>query len=178
MAKKRKKAKKVVKKKATKKKAVKPVKKKGGRPSSYKSEYAQKLIAFFDIEPFEDVELPHYYNDKEARIKWKDFKRVANQVPTLRNFAKEIKVPISTVYDWLNEKHQSYQKEFSGAFTCAKEIRKDFLIQNALQGLYPPLTFKFVATNLTDMTDKTDVEFGKLAIFVNEKFKGKHGNKD
>jgi len=71
-------------------------------------------------------------------------------------------VGISTVYDWLNENHRSYQKKFSDAFTHAKEIRKDFLMQNALQGLYPPATFKFVAVNLTDMRDvsEKDVNVG------------------
>lgn len=152
--------------------------KKRGRPSTYKPEYAKKLIEFFDVEPFEDVVLPHYFNDAKHRVKWKDFKRVACKLPTLRDFAKSIKVPISTIYDWLSDKHPSFHKGFSDAFTHAKEIRKDFLIQNALQGLYPPLTFKFVAVNLTDMRDKTDIAFGDLNIYVNEKFKGKDGHKD
>lgn len=149
-----------------------------GRPTKYKPEYAKKIIAFFDVEPYEDIELPHYFNDEEHRVKWTDFKRVAVRLPTLRDFAKLIKVPISTIYDWLNKDHSSFQKKFSDAFMHAKEIRKDFLIQNALQGLYPPLTFKFVAVNLTDMRDKTDVAFGDLNIYVNEKFKGKDGSKD
>jgi len=87
-------------------------------------------------------------------------------------------VGISTVYDWLNENHRSYQKKFSDAFTHAKEIRKDFLIQNALQGLYPPATFKFVAVNLTDMRDISETELtGDLNITINEKFRGKRGSK-
>jgi len=116
------------------------------------------LIEFFDVEPYVDKELPHYYNNDEHRVKWTDYKRVANKLPTLRDFAKSINVSISIVYDWIN-KH----KEFSDAFTHAKEIRKDFLIQNGLQGLYPPATFKFVATNLTDMTDeqKKQIEVGE-----------------
>lgn len=146
------------------------------RPTKYKPEYAKKIIEFFDVEPFEDMELPHYFDTEEHRVKWKDYKRVARKLPTLRDFAKRIEVPIRTVYDWLDEKHQSYKKEFSHAFTHAKELRKDFLIQNALQGLYPPATFKFVAVNLTDMRDKTDIDFGDLNIFINEKFKD--GRKD
>lgn len=141
------------------------------RKSTYKGEYAVRLITFFDVEPFEDIELPHYFDTETHRIKWKDYKRVARKLPTLRDFAKSIKIPISTIYDWLNEKHKSFHKGFSDAYTYAKEIRKDFLVQNALQGLYPPATFKFVAVNLTDMRDKTDVDFGDLNIFINEKFK-------
>ncbi len=150
------------------------------RPSKYKPEYAKKLVDFFDVEPFEVVVLPHYFDTDAHRIKWKDFKRVARKLPTLRDFAKKIRVPISTVYDWLRETHKSYQKDFAAAFETAKEIRKDFLIQNALQGLYMPPTFKFVAVNLTDMRDKSETELsGDLKIYINEKFKGKgRGNKN
>ena len=129
-----------------------------GRKSTYKPEHANKLIKFFDVEPYEDMVLPHYFDTKAHRVKWKDYKRVACKLPTLRDFAKSIKVPISTIYDWLNKDHGSFHKGFSDAFTHAKEIRKDFLIQNALQGLYPPLTFKFIAVNLTDMRDKVETK--------------------
>lgn len=137
---------------------AKKKRKQAGRPSKYKSQYAKNLIKFFDVEPFEDMALPHYFNDAKHRVKWKDHKRVANKLPTLRDFAKSVKVPISTIYDWLNKDHASFHKGFSDAFTCAREIRQDFLTQNALQGLYPPLTFKFVAVNLTDMRDTQEHE--------------------
>lgn len=135
-------------------------KQKPGRPTAYKPEFCNKLIKFFDIEPYVDIELPHYFDTKAHRIKWKDYKRVANKLPTLRGFAKSIKVSIRVVYNWLDEKNDVFQKEFLHAFTYAKEIRKDFLIQNGLQGLYPPLTFKFVAINLTDMVDKVEGDYG------------------
>lgn len=128
----------------------------GGAPTKYKPEYCDRLIEFFDREPWEDVEMPHY--DEKGNVKWVDFKRMAVKLPTLRDFAKSIEVGVRTVYDWIDEKHASYQREFSQAFSQAQEIRKDFLIQNGLQGLYPPASFKFVAVNVTDMTDKQEVE--------------------
>jgi len=132
-----------------------------GRPTTYKPEFCEKLIEFFDIEPYCEIPIEHYEyvkanNETVQRVKWVDFKRVPNKLPTLRNFAKSINIPISTVYDWLNPKHDSFQADFSDAFTHAREIRKDFLIQNGLQGFYPPLSFKFVAVNLTDMADKSE----------------------
>lgn len=146
-----------------KKRTVRP-RSKTGRPTKYKAEYCKKLIAFFDIEPYEDIDIEHYYEkldeNGEQVIKWIDKKRVAARLPTLRRFAKIIEVGISTVYDWLNPEHSSYQKRFSGAFTHAREIRKEFLIENGLQGLYAPASFKFVAINLTDMRDKQDFEVG------------------
>ena len=130
-----------------------------GRPSKYKSSYCQELIKFFDVEPYDDVELEHY--DKEGNIKWKDKKRMANRLPTLRNFAKHIKVHFSTVYYWI-EKH----KEFSDAFTHAQELRKWFLIENGLNGCYNPLFAKFVAVNITDMKDKSEQEHSGIVTFA------------
>ena len=138
--------------------------KKAGQPTKYKPEYCDRLIKFFDIEPYEDVELPHYQKDGET-LKWTDFKRMPARLPTLRRFAKKIKVGISSIYRWLDENDGAFQSKFRDAFTHAKEIRKEFLIENGLQGLYPPASFKFVAVNLTDMVDKSeqDVKVASLA---------------
>lgn len=160
-----KKVKKQAKKKQPKKKNLKSqisdLKSSKGRPTTYKPEFCDKLIEFFDVEPHCDIPIEHYDYIKVKkrivkRVKWADFKRVPNKTPTLRNFAKSIKMPISTIYDWLNPKHDSFQPDFSGAFTHARAIRQDFLTENGLQGLYPPASFKFVAVNLTDMVDKSE----------------------
>ncbi|KKK74681.1 hypothetical protein LCGC14_2881330, partial [marine sediment metagenome] len=46
-------------------------------------------------------------------------KRMANRWPTVILFAKHIKINVSTVYEWLKN-----HKEFSDAFTRAKELQK------------------------------------------------------
>lgn len=122
------------------------------RPTKYKKEFCQEIIDFFDQEPYTQEEIPHY---KNGQVAWVDKKLKANDIPTLRNFAKKIGVGVSTVYDWCDEKHSSFQKEFSDAFTRAKEIRKWFLIQNGLHGLYNPSFAIFTAKNITDMEDKS-----------------------
>lgn len=127
-----------------------------GRPSKYKPEYCDEIIEFFNQPPYEDFEIPHY--DKHGAVKWNDIKRMPRKLPTLVEFANHIKVGVSTVYDWIDNKHSSYQKKFSDTFIRAKKIQENFLIQNGLQGLYNPLFAKFVAINLTDMRDKTEVE--------------------
>lgn len=134
-------------------------KKKPGRPTKYKPGYCVKLIKFFESEPYEDREIPHYdksgNKDKKGKpvVVWIDYKRMPNKLPTLRDFAKSIGVSTVSVYDWA-KKH----KAFLNAFTHAQEIRKWFLIQNGLQGLYNPLFAKFTAINITDMRDKTETE--------------------
>jgi len=143
---------------AKKKKTAKK-KLKEGRPTKYKPKFCQILVDFFDIEPFEKMEIPHYQNDGKT-LKWMDYKLIPARMPTLRKFAKKIDVHVSHVYGWINEKSPTYHKEFSDAFTCAKEIRKDWLIDLGLSGLTPPLSYKFTAINVTDMRDQKDVKIG------------------
>jgi hypothetical protein len=122
----------------------------GGRPTKYSKKYCKQIIDFFDIEPCREVEIPHY---KKGDLVWTDFKMVPNRIPTLRKFAKHIKVNFTTVYEW-----EKKYPEFTNALTHARQIRKEFLIDNGLAGLYPPNSFKFVAINMTDMTDKQEFE--------------------
>ncbi len=66
---------------------------KAGRPTKYKASYCKALIDFFDQEPLEDIELEHF--DKDGNVKWIDYKRMANRLPTIILFAKDIKVNVS-----------------------------------------------------------------------------------
>lgn len=128
-----------------------------GRPSKYQGDFPDRLIEFFDVDPAESVKIIHYHKDGE-KVKWIDIKRMPRRLPTLVQFAKHINAGIRTVYDWIDPKHSSYHEEFSQAFThAAKRLQKDFLIQAAVQGFMAPLTFKFIAVNLTDMRDQSDV---------------------
>lgn len=128
-------------------------KKKIGRPTRYKPSLCKALIDYFDIEPWEEREIPHY---KAGDVTWTDFKLMPNRLPTLRRFAKAHDIAISTIYNWCDPNHTTFKPDFMDAFTCAKEIRKEILIDAALAGLTPPLTFKFVAINMTDMRDKSE----------------------
>jgi len=124
---------------------------KTGRPTKYKPEYCEKLIEFFDVEPYADKELEHL--DKDGNVRWIDYKRMANKLPTLRSFAKSIGVNIDTVYEWIKQ-----HEEFSDAFTHAKDLQKWFLIENGLNGCYNPMFAIFTAKNITDMRDKSEVD--------------------
>lgn len=137
------------------KKKKKKAKRRAGQPTKYQARFCKKLIDFFDVEPYEKIELPHYHPDGTT-IKWKDYKLIPARMPTLTKFAKVIGVGIRTVYEWLDKNSGSYQEKFSQAYTCAKEIRKDWLIDLGLSGLTPPLAYKFTAVNVTDMRDKQE----------------------
>lgn len=134
-----------------------------GRPTKYQEEYCQMLIDFFDVEPYEEREINHY--EKDGSVKWTDYKRMANKLPTIRDFAKKIDVHIDTIYEWLK-----VYEEFSEAYTRAQEMRKWFLIENGLNGCYNPAFAIFVAKNITDMKDTQDHNIGgaiKLELIKN-----------
>lgn len=73
-------------------------------------------------------------------FKWVDYKRMANRLPAIINFAKHIGVSVDTVYQWI-KRHE----EFSDAFTRAKDLQKWFLIENGLNGCYNPAFAIFTA---------------------------------
>jgi len=130
----------------------KPQTKSRGRSTKYEPRYCDEIIEFFNQEPYDIVKLPHYQKDGKT-LKWTDYKREPKKLPTLIQFANHIGVCIKTIYNWIDNKSGSYQDEFLRAFTCAKKLQKDFLIQAALMGLYNPIFAKFTAINLTDMRD-------------------------
>jgi len=112
-----------------------------GRPTQYKPEYCQLILDYFDIKPSTDG--------------------IPCDIPFMTRFVrKELKVDYSTFLDWV-EKHPDFAQSVN---TCEK-IVKEILITNSLNGLYQTKDFKFIAMNLTDMTDKSEVKHsGEMSI--------------
>jgi|TARA_Y100000034_G_scaffold47492_1_gene58483 hypothetical protein len=140
----------------------------GGAPTIYKQEYAKQLIDFFSISPSK--------RELAAKMQGKNFekeeyKEVPNDLPTLTRFAVKIGTSTQTLHNWCNMGQEKVDEElplneqnsksplffeFFEAFTRAKELYRDFLIQNGLKGLYPPAFAIFVATNTAGMKDKKE----------------------
>ena len=136
-----------------------------GRPTKYKPEYCQAIIAHFDVEPVDEREIPHY--DAKGNVAWTDIKQLPQRVPSLTKFAKNNDLGWSTVHDWLNKDHASYHVEFSDAYTHARAIRRDMLIDMGMMGLSPPAAYKFTAVNLTEMRDKQETELnGNITVIM------------
>lgn len=125
--------------------------KKLGRPTKYKPEYCDEIIAFFDV-PRSEQRVKSVTTGKNDYEKT-DYETVPNPLPTLAKFARSIKVSRDTVNQWVKD-----HPEFSDAHNVAKDIQKDFLVDNGLEGLYPPASFIFTAKNITDMRDKTELD--------------------
>lgn len=122
------------------------VKNKGGRPSKYNPKYCKELVEFFSTEPYYEKELEHV--DKDGNYRWSDYKRFPNDLPTFAHFARDISVNGDTLVEWTKK-----YPEFSAAYKKAKELQKEFIIENGLQGLYNPTFAIFTAKNITDMRD-------------------------
>lgn len=135
---------------------------KGGRPTKYQERYCEDIIEFFDRERFHKVLIKKGVKEKGTKD---EYKFMPNELPTLRKFAKKIGVDPVTLLAWAKN-----HKEFSRALSEAKEIYKEFLIENGLLGLYNSVFTIFVAKNTTDMKDKQEVEHssdGKPFIIAN-----------
>lgn len=145
MEEKKKTNKKIAKKKLnpSKKSSVKKIQKyeNPGQPTKYKPEYCKLMLDYFDVKPSTDG--------------------IACDIPLMTRFVrKELKVDYQTFLNW-QEKHVEF---FESVMECEK-IVKEILITNNLNGLYQTRDFKFIAMNLTDMTDKTEIKHsGELSI--------------
>lgn len=128
-------------------------KNKGGRPSKFKVAFCDALVKFFDKEPYKIVQLEkmtEYNRDGTIKKESTKSRPMAEKLPTFYRFADTIGVEQGTLLDWV-EKYP----EFKQAFTRAKELQKDFLINLGLSGTTPPAAFIFVASNVTDMRSRS-----------------------
>jgi hypothetical protein len=124
-------------------------KEKPGQPTKYRPEYCQEILDYFGI-------LPTYITKKTTITKsggeiTEDVER-ANSLPTIEGFANKLGVTTATIVNWTKD-----NEEFLSAYTRAKAMQKDILIQNGMKGLYNPQFAQFVATNCTDMRIKSEV---------------------
>lgn len=145
-------------------KSPKKEKAKMGRPDKYKPEYCQMMKDFFDTEPYLLIELEstrEYDVNGNIRKETSKKKPMPNRLPTFYKFAEKIGVDQTTLGEW-KKKH----KDFSLAFTRAKEQQKEFLMGLGLAGITPPAAFIFIASNLTDMKTQGVNDFPPGSVLV------------
>lgn len=124
-----------------------------GRPSSYKPEYCQALIRWFDVDSFsvKDIQI----TNKDGSTK-EYTEREATPLPMLVDFAKSIGVCYVTVYNWAglnSERPEAAKEEFVIAYKEAIAHRDRIVIQNGLLGLYNGYFAKFFAENNMGMKE-------------------------
>lgn len=125
-----------------------------GRPTKYRPEMAQELIDYFNVQPFENVEV---VNKQTGAI---TFAEIVNPLPTLAGFAAKSKVCRDTLYEWANkidENGNLFYPDFSYAIKLAKECQEHVLVTNTLMGRYQPSFAAFTAKNLLNWRDNQDL---------------------
>lgn len=117
-----------------------------GRPTKYKEEYCDAILEYFGIEPYREV------TRTNAKTGLEYTELVANDLPTVERWASNIGVGVSTVYRWTHE-----HAEFREAFTRARQMQVDHLLQNGLHGHFRESLAKFMLVNLSEYQDQKHV---------------------
>lgn len=126
-----------------------------GRPTLFKEEYADQLIEYFDIEPFERRPLL----DKEGNEKGSEI--VPAKFPTLARFAVSIGVTRDTLYEWATAKNENGElkhPDFSYAYKKAKEYQEAILVEGAMANAFHANFSIFTAKNVLGWRDKMEQE--------------------
>lgn len=124
---------------------------KGGRPTLYKPEYCEQIIEYFKREPVNVLYKREYY--KDGTLKTEIPILTAAEFPTIEGFAESIEVHKDTVYQWVKD-----NKEFSDAFSRAKQIQEQIWLVNGMQNLYNSQFAQFFGKNCLGYKDKMEVE--------------------
>lgn len=123
-----------------------------GRPGLYRPEYAEQIIAFFDIEPYKEVTVE---GRSGPRVEL-----VANTFPTLQRFASRLGVRAATVSDWataVDKDGSPRHPEFAEAYARARELQEALFVEGTVVGAYSDRFGPFLAKNLFGWKDKTEV---------------------
>jgi len=107
------------------------------RGQTYSLDIPNKLVKYFDIEPF---------------VKGEDGKVEINNLPTLVGFCAKYKINRKKFYDWI----KAYP-EMKEAYDFAKMKEEEILVANGLRKHYDPTFAKFIAMNNLGMSEKKEI---------------------
>lgn len=140
-----------------------------GRPTKYKKAFARMLVEYFSIPATYEKEI--VFTNKKGET-YSKFETVANDIPTFEGFAESIQVDDRTLERWSKAKTSTGRDkhpEFCRAYNRAKQLQKQILIKNTLNGRYNSQFAMFYAKNVTDLRDRLELprdDEGKLVPFV------------
>jgi hypothetical protein len=121
------------------------------RPTKYKRRYCNDIIAYFDVEPYQEVAVR--VTDKKSGREYINDELRANDLPFFAGFARSIGVSRDTLVEWT-----TVWPEFSVAHKRCKELQEQMLAVNGLQGLYNASFAIFTAKNVAGWRDKQELE--------------------
>lgn len=115
-----------------------------GRPTKYTEEMPKKLLEFFDRPLFEIIKTKQLIKGRLVEVD----ERVPARLPTLERFAFEAGVHYDTLNEW-----SKVHPEFSEAYSTAKRLQKDMLMQNGLNGSYNAGYATYLSKCITDLRE-------------------------
>lgn len=107
-----------------------------GRPSAYRPEFCEMMVAFFDI-PLEREVVVEVEDGQGGSIK--ETRMVANSFPTFTRFAARIGVSRESLRNWANAKKPDgtpIKPEFFCAYARARDLQEALLIEGGMSGVY------------------------------------------
>ena len=146
----------------------------GGRPSKYKEEYPEKLLAYFNEylkEPFSPqiVEKHVKYNPNgSVKEEFYKYKNVSREVPTLFGFSLKIGISYDTLWRWSKERigiapekgeKDTRPYKYPGFYNAYKEVvryQTQFLNMAGMSGAAPSIFAMFAAKNMIGWRDATE----------------------
>ncbi|MBQ8971992.1 MAG: hypothetical protein IJ074_02790 [Clostridia bacterium] len=104
----------------------------------YRPEYCERLVRYFSAPAYREWTDTVWHSNGETRQERP--LRLPNPLPTFEGFAGEIGATTALMRAWAIA-----HPEFAYACERAKDAQRDFLLQNALLGLYHTAFARFVA---------------------------------
>lgn len=129
-----------------------------GKPTKYRPEFAEELLAYFSAEPFETV----VTNPETGRTV-----QVPAKFPMFESFAASIGVTYEALRSWaaaVGEDGNLRYPEFAAAYARARQLQHANLVQGTMAGAYEPRFASLAAKNMIGWKDKIEVEADQTAI--------------
>lgn len=130
-----------------------------GRPTVYRDEFVDMILAFFRIDVERSVEVTKA--DKEGKPMTVT-ETVLNRFPTLERFADSIGVTRQTLHDWsvATEKDGKTLKhpEFSYAYARSRDLQSALLQEGGLGGQYESRLATLALKNIAGWREQVDAQ--------------------
>lgn len=135
-----------------------------GRDTKWTPELNDEIVDFFGTEERSEDRLASRITKPNGETLDK-FERFPKPLPFIHRFELDHGLAVGLLSRWAAEQEAlvadgkpETKPGFLQAYKLAKEMQKEFLVQNGLSGLYNATAFIFTAKNITDMRDRTEQE--------------------
>ncbi len=129
-----------------------------GRPTDYREEYVDEIIAYFDIQVQSLVDVEYAKEDGSMGVRKQV---VTNTFPTLSRFASKLGVTRDTLYEWAHGRNADgtlKHPDFSYAYARAKDLQDALLTEGGMMGVYEGRFATLAAKNIIGWKDQVETK--------------------